>query len=45
MNDLILAKSKVILNLQDIIKTDGLYYKSKCKKVYNFSEYYLPIVF
>ena len=31
--------------MQDIIKTDELYYKSKRRKIYNFSEYSLPIVF
>ena len=31
--------------MQDIIKTNELQYKSKRKKVYNISEYYLPIVF
>ena len=45
MNDLIRAKGKGIDNLQDIIKTDNLCYKSKNRKVYNFSEYYLPVVF
>ena len=29
MNDLIRDKLKVIVNLQDIIKTDNLLYKSK----------------
>ena len=42
MNDFILAKLKEIDNLQDI-KTDELNYKSKCRKIYNFSEYSLPI--
>ena len=45
MNDWIRAKLKEIVNLQDIIKADELYYKSKRGKVYNFSEYSLPIVF
>ena len=31
--------------MQDIIKTNELQYKSKRKKAYNISEYYLPIVF
>ena len=44
MNYFILAKLKEIDNLQDIIKTDELNYKSKCRKIYNFSEYFLPIV-
>ena len=29
MNDLVRAKLKEIVNLQDIIKTDELHYKSK----------------
>ena len=29
LNDLIINKSKEIIKLQDIIKTDKLYYKSK----------------
>ena len=33
------------IKLQDIIETDELHYKSKCRKVYNFSECSLPIVF
>ena len=45
MNDLIRDKLKETVNLQDIIKTTELHYKSKCRKVYNFSECSLPIVF
>ena len=45
MNDLIHDKLKKILNLQDTIKTDNLRYKSKSPKVYNSSEYSLPIAF
>ena len=45
MNDLISARLKEIVNLQDIIKTDELNDKSKRRKGYNFSEYLLPIVF
>ena len=45
MNDLIRDKLKEIVNLQDVIKTDELYYKSERRKVYNFSEYSVPIVF
>ena len=45
MNNLVRATLKEIVNLQDIIKKDGLNYKSKRKKVYNFSQYSLPIVF
>ena len=36
MNDLIRTKLKKIFNLQEIIKTDELNYKSKRRKVYNF---------
>ena len=39
LNDLSINK------LKDIIKTDDLYYKSKRRKFYNFTEYFLPIVF
>ena len=42
---MVCAKLKEIVNLQDIIKNDGLNYKSKRGKVYNFSEYSLPIIF
>ena len=45
MNDLIHDELKEIVNLQVIMKTDNLRYKSKSKKVYNFSEYSLPIIF
>ena len=45
MNDLIRAKFKEIVNLQDIIKADELHHKSKRRKIYNFSEYSLAIVF
>ena len=45
MNELIHVKLKEMVNLQDIIKTDNLHYKSKIKKDYNFSIYYLNIVF
>ena len=44
MNNLVRAKLKEILNLQDIIKTGELLYKSKLGKVYNFNEYSLPNV-
>ena len=44
MNDLIRAKLKEIVDLQDIIKED-LNHKSKRGKSYNFSKYSLPIVF
>ena len=44
MNDLIRTKLKEIVNLEDI-ETDQLNYKSKRRKLYNFSEYSLPIVF
>ena len=36
---------KQITKLQDIIKTDDLYYESKSGQIYNFTEYILPIVF
>ena len=45
MNDLIRAKLKEVGELQDTIKLDGLNYKSKREKTYNFSKYSLPIVF
>ena len=38
MNDLIRAKLKEIIELQDIIKKDDLNYKSKCRKTFNFSK-------
>ena len=31
--------------MQHIIKTDNLRYKSESRKIYNFSEHFLPIVF
>ena len=40
LNDLIINNLKEIIKLKDIIKTDEL-----CRKVYNFSEYSLPVVF
>ena len=45
MNDLVCTKLKEIVDLQDIIKTDELHYKSKRRNVYNFNECSLPIVF
>ena len=39
MNYLIRAKLKEIVKLQDISKKDGLIYKSKCRKTYNFAKY------
>ena len=45
MNDLICHKLKEIVNLQNVIKTDKLHYKSKRRKIYSFNEYCLPIVF
>ena len=44
MIDSIFDKLKEIVNLRDI-RTDNLRYKSKNRKVYNFREYSLPIVF
>ena len=45
LNDLIIKKLNEIIQLQDIIKTDDRYYKSKRRKIYNFTKYSLPIVF
>ena len=45
INDLILAKLNKIVNLQDIIKTNKLHYKSKGRQVCKFSEYSLQITF
>ena len=45
LNDLILDKIKEMIKFQDIIKADDLYYKSKCRKIYSFTEYSLPSVF
>ena len=36
LNDLIINKLKEIIKLQDIVKTDDLYHKSKRRKIYNF---------
>ena len=36
MNDLIRVKLKEVVNLQDIIKTDELYYKSKRRQNFDF---------
>ena len=45
MNDLIHAKLKEIVELQDIIKKDDLNYKSKRGKTYIFIKFLQPIVF
>ena len=45
MNDSIRGILKQIVNLQNKIKRDELNHKSKCMKVYSFSEYSLPIFF
>ena len=45
LNDSIFNKLKEIIKLQDIVKTDELCYKSKRRKIFNFSEYSLAIVF
>ena len=45
MNDLIHAKLKEIIKLQDVIKKDDLNYKSKRGKTYNVGIYSLTIVF
>ena len=37
MNDFFCAMLKEIVNLEDIIKTNKLHYKSKRRKVYNFN--------
>ena len=36
---------KEIVNLQHIIKTDNLIYKSRSRKIYNFNEYSLSVPF
>ena len=41
MTDLILAKLKEIVILQDIVKKDDINYKSKRGKTYNFGKYSL----
>ena len=45
MNELIRVKLKEIVNLQDIIKKDELYFKSKREITFNFGKYSLPIAF
>ena len=45
LNDLSIIEIKKIIKLQDIIETDNLYYNSKRQKIYNSTEYSLPIVF
>ena len=45
LNYLIINKFKETVKLQDITRTDGLYYKSKRRKIYNFTEYSLSFVF
>ena len=45
MNDLNCDKLKEMVNLQNVIKTDKIHYKSKRRKIYSFNEYCLPIVF
>ena len=45
LNDLIINKLKDTIKLQELIKTDDLYYKSKDRKIYNFAKYSLLIVF
>ena len=45
MNNLIRAKLKEIVEFRDIIKKDGLNYKSKHRKTYNFCKYSLPVVY
>ena len=43
--DSVINKLKEIIKIQDIIKTDELYFKSKRRNIYNFNEYSLPIAF
>ena len=45
MDDLICVELKEIINLEDIIKTDELYYKSKCRKVYNLMNIFYLLFF
>ena len=45
LNDLIINKLKEIIKLQNIIKPDELYYKSKRREIKNFCEYSLSLVF
>ena len=45
MTDLIRAKLKEIVELQDIIKKDDLNYKSKGGNAWNFCKYSLSIIF
>ena len=45
LNDLSIIEIKEIIKLQDITETDNLYYNSKRQKIYNSTEYSLPIVF
>ena len=45
LNDLIIYQLKKIIQLQNIIKSDELDYKSVSGETYNFSKYSLPIVF
>ena len=42
MSDLIRAKLKQIVNLQDIIKPDEVHCKSKRGKIYNLTNIFLP---
>ena len=45
MNDLVPAKLKEIINLQNFLKQDELQCERKRRKVYSFSEYSLRIIF
>ena len=45
LNDLTTYKLKEIIQLQNIIKSNNLNYKSKRRKIYNVNKYSLLIVF
>ena len=45
LNDLIIDKLKKIMPLQNNIKLDDIEYTAKTGKRYNFSRYYLSIVY
>ena len=45
MSDLVCARLKKIVNLQDNIQAVELHYQKKRRRVDNFNDYSLPIVF